>query len=232
MADSAFPSPLEFFETPREAIEPLIPFLNLPRVWVDLGCGRGALGKALYAAWGIQGVGIEFLPERAEQAMNSGAYAAVIRGDVANREDWKRVLDAATKAAFSRPGRSPQGWCVIANPPFAQWELFADRAIEGAEQDGEAALLLPAMAFERRKTRTQTFTKRALHIEAENVGRYDLADRPAFHRVFIEKGTDKPYIDQKGDAPMAYAWWMKGERHAGKWRWLKSVRRNEPDAPT
>lgn len=220
MADQALPSPLEFFETPHEAVAPLIPHISPPRLWVDLGCGRGALGKALFDAWGVQGVGVEFLPERAQQALNSGAYAHVIRGDIADKETWTRVVDAANLVCLNHLGREA-GWFVISNPPFQQWEIFADRAEELTRGEfDESALLLPSMAFEKKKTRSNQNAKRARHMSAANVGRYDLAERPAFWRLFLNDKRE-PYVDRKGTAFSTYSWLTKGAKHAGKWCWLE-----------
>lgn len=222
MTDQAFCSPLEFFETPREAVEPLLPLLKNPLVWVDLGCGRGAIGRVLAKHFGIKGIGVEFLPERAGLAAQTGDYAHVVRGDVADAGAWRRVQEALAHAVLE--ARGTRGLLVIANPPFQQWELFAERArqLTAPNATDEAAILLPAMAFERRKTNTQQYQKRANAIRTAQ-GRYDLALRPAFFREFMLEG--QKVIMQKGEAPSAYAWLMYGVAHEGRWRWL------EPDRP-
>lgn len=222
--DNASVSPLDFFETPREAVLPLLPYLRRPKMFVDLGCGRGALGRVLLEHFGVQGIGVEFLPERAEQAERSGAYFLVIRGDVADRaivdqiKAYRRTLPTPVNAGDG-------GVLTIGNWPFQQWELFAE--VEQEIQDGfvrvhdEGAALLPAMAFERRRTNASHYKKRAAAIRGAD-GRYDVAERPKFWRTFISGETGKPYIAQKGEAPSAYAWLMHGTNHAGKWRWLET----------
>lgn len=222
-ADPALASPLDFFETPPEAFLPLLPYLRKPRMWVDLGCGRGALGRMLADRFGVKGFGVEFLPERADQAMETGAYLHVVRGDIGDRETvytLKRLIFEATSMKAPTP---EMGLLVISNPPFQQWELFEEVAQEliwTRHLEDEIALLLPAMAFEKRKTSAIHYKKRALAIRRAN-GRYDLASRPAFLRKFVD-ANGKAYIAQKGEAPSAYAWLVSGENHTGSWKWLES----------
>lgn len=217
-AKKALASPLEFFETPREALTPLLQYLQKPKIWVDLGCGRGALGRGLSDHFGTKGIGVEFLPERAERAMASGAYMHVLRGDLADAELRRTLFDLTLMNADAEMS----GVLVVANPPFQQWELFerVARELTASSEWNEVALLLPAMAFEKRKTHSTRYKERAAAIR-EASGRYDLASRPAFFRQFV--GTDgKTRFAQKGEAPSAYAWLVVGTSHKGRWRWLES----------
>lgn len=221
MSDERFVSPLEFLETQPAAVLPMLAYVARPRVWIDIGCGRGALGKILFERWGVRGVGLEFLPERADEARKSGAYDLVVTGDYADDAAWTRCKRRASELDALYMGKE-RGWFVISNPPFSQWEIVADRASEIVDggPDDAAAILLPSMAFEQKRTKSYTNTRRHRHLGAGNVGRYDLGPRCQFGRVFIDEGTKHPYVAVKGTANSTYSWHMKGEIHAGIYRWL------------
>lgn len=204
-------SPLDFYETQEEDVLVLVPHLDKPRrtPFVDLGAGRGAIGRVLHSVWGVRGVAVEFLPQRAAAARASGAYLEVVEGDVSDPAVMRRILELCEG--------SPE--LAIGNPPFITWQVFA-RVADGVLSAEASALLLPAMAWERKKTDAPPYTERSAFIRHKDVGRFDLASRPAFGRKFVD-GRGQEEIRVQGEAPSAYAWRMRGPKYAGRWLWLE-----------
>ncbi|TKD00422.1 hypothetical protein [Polyangium fumosum] len=215
--------PLDFYETPtrlnqphpeRCAVTALLARLGRPRIWIDLGAGRGAIGAVLHAAWGIRGIGIEFSEARAAEALATGAYHGVFVGDVADADVQWRVRKLVQELDLG-----PMPGLAISNPPFPQWEAFELAAM--AMDAEQVALLLPSTAFEaNRGSRKAKITQRARLLRDPAGGRYDLAMRPAFLRAWQEPDGRIVY-EQDGTDLKAYAWRVRGAAHAGRWGFLE-----------
>lgn len=120
---------LDFARTPGWVTRAILPHLGEPSAVLDLGCGDGAIGVELRAAWGssrLHMIGIEIDAARADVARSSGVYDATITRDALTT----RVSECED--------------LVIANPPFSLAAEFYRVAVESVRRGGLIAFLLRA----------------------------------------------------------------------------------------
>lgn len=124
-------NPREWYRTPSSCVDAIVPHLGLPRSTIDLGCGDGAIGKALRAHWGPGCTidGFEIDAKRAAVARESGCYDDIFEGEDGN------ILTLDT-AAFDGAD------VVISNPAFSHAEGFARQALRLVRPGGVVAFLL------------------------------------------------------------------------------------------
>ncbi|MFW2545072.1 methyltransferase domain-containing protein [Primorskyibacter sp. 2E107] len=132
----------------------------------DLGCGNGAAGPVLRSRMGTgRLIGIDMSPAMLEQAQQSGAYDALIRGDV---NDWTPVPEAPAGLIFSNAALhwlkdhhslmprlaaalAPGGTLAVQvphqnrAPSHRMWLSIADELFPGiVDHDALPGVLLPA----------------------------------------------------------------------------------------
>lgn len=125
--------PLDFARTPGWAVRALLPHLGRPLNISDLGCGDGAIGRELRAAWGD---GVSIVGFEADEGRSDSAYATTAY-------DETHHVDLLDSSAFD-----PADWdgaeLVIANPPFSRAVEFLDIATKMVRRGGLIAFLLRA----------------------------------------------------------------------------------------
>lgn len=186
-------NPHEFYRTPAWATRAILPLLGRPSTTIDLGCGDGAIGKALRDAWG-DGCAIdgwELDPKRALAATHATTDAGVqVYNDVL--EDDLLKIDPADYAGND---------LIISNPPYSHAEAFARVALQLVRPGGLVAFLL-RLAFVEGQKRV------AFHREFPS-DVHVLAARPSFNGM----GTDSA----------AYAWFVWGLGRGGRWSVLEGA---------
>jgi len=186
---------LDFYATPREAVEPIVPILRpyLGGHILEPSVGTGDIARALVAAGAEPShiTGIELDPARAEQATRTECVGRVVRGDA-----------LAILPQLVIPGGRPG--LIITNPPYKLAQEFAEACLAVAGQRGVVALLL-RLGF------IASLRRSAFH-RARPADVFILAKRPSFTG------------DGKSDA-CDYAWFLYGlPRGGGHWTILDPVR--------
>jgi methyltransferase family protein len=128
--------PLDFDRTPAGMVQAILPHLGQPRTVLDIGCGDGAIGKALRVAWGLEpridGVESDFerfvLASNAEMPSGNDVYDGI------SCRDW---LGDAKPAIDGTPD------LIISNPPYSLALPFLRRSLERVSPGGLVAFLLP-----------------------------------------------------------------------------------------
>lgn len=130
----------DFYRTPAPCTLALCDELKRrgvePREMLDIGCGDGAIGRALFLAWpGAWIEGVELDRERADRADNDEAYDCV----------WHTNWCDADPTGFTAPGREfPLHDLIISNPPFKHALRFLELALQRVRPGGHVAFLLPS----------------------------------------------------------------------------------------
>lgn len=133
------------FQTPPQALEPLLPYLK--KDWAIWECseGKGNLSESLFRG-GYKVVGSDILP---------GPYPAI------------NSLDASTDKTYTRFWQKdflswqPEAYdCIITNPPFSLKQQFLERAYQ---LQIPFAFLLPLTTFESSK-RQRLFKQYGLEV--------------------------------------------------------------------
>jgi hypothetical protein len=145
LPDLEFGDEFDFWATPRDAIEPIIPVLRDElagtRGWhvIDPGCGTGAILDTVLSMEADLGVefrhahGIEIHAARAAEARERLGSRATI--DNIDFTRWSRLPDEAESTPL----------LVVGNPPYSKAVEFVEHALKlaGAEcSDGIVAMLL------------------------------------------------------------------------------------------
>ena len=125
------------FQTPPEALEPLLPYLK--REWIIWECavGKGSLAKALER----HGFG-------------------VIKSDIITGANFLTDEPEDYDIPKNEPERMMNYDCIITNPPFSLKQQFLERCYELGKP---FALLLPLTTFETKK-RQELFKKYGLEV--------------------------------------------------------------------
>lgn len=154
--------PLDYYRTPAYAIDAILPHLREPRVWLDPGCGDGAIAERVIARWpSARGIGVELDAARAQAA------SARLRCPVW-RDDFLR------RGALWEPDGGVD--LVIGNPPYKQALEFLRRSLElVAPTRGEVAFLLRVGFLE-----AERGSERDELLEEHPPDVYLLAKRPRF----------------------------------------------------
>lgn len=148
----------DFYRTPADATDAILPHLREPEVWVDAGCGDAAIASRVLARWpGSNGFGVEISLERAEKARLCGF--TVVSGDFLISPTPHDRIDL-----------------VIGNPPYGIALEFARRAIEITTPIGGEVALLLRMGF----LEAERDSPRDLFLEEHRPDVYQLAKRPRF----------------------------------------------------
>jgi hypothetical protein len=189
---------LDYWETPRSAIEPIVPILRErlrgrpAHHLLDPGCGRGNILVELAGALELLSVhGVELHPERALQARSRvQPFGCIHEQDFLSpsfRGSWTIVCEAPT--------------LIGGNPPYTQPREtigleFIEHSIACAEpQGGIVALLLP-LDF-------ATGVDRTKRVHSKHTGAlYPLRSRPSFGG------------DGSGQRPVAWFVWDLAEPYS------------------
>jgi len=167
---------LDYWETPRSAIEPIVPILRArlrdrpAHYLLDPGCGRGNILVELAGALESKEVhGVELHPERARQARSRvSPFGRVHEADFLDPSfmgHWRQLFcDPPTLAGGNPPYTKPRETIGLE---------FIEQSIRCAEPDGIVALLLP-LDF-------ATGVERTARVHAKHEGAlYPLRFRPSF----------------------------------------------------
>lgn len=128
----------DYYKTPATVTLALCDEFKLrgiePRTILDVGCGDGAIGRALYQTWPKAWIeGVELDRERAEKSDNDDAYDCV----------WHTNWTDSEPTGFTAPGRGfPQHDLIISNPPFKFALQFMKLALRRVRSGGYVAFLL------------------------------------------------------------------------------------------
>jgi len=190
----------DFYITPPWVVEAILPHLKTPRVVLDIGCGKGAIGRVLRRAYPLARIGgVEKDAERSLMAQRSGAYDSLWSAD------WLALTNRLNP--IGEPAAAPD--LIISNPPFKLALRFLETALERVRPGGEVAFLLPAQwdqetnecadGFKRERGR---FLDRLQKDGREGFGKYAVEGRIAFKG---DGATDR----------IAYAWFVFGPEHGG-----------------
>jgi len=133
------------FQTPKEALQPLIPFLK--KDWVIWECaeGKGNLSEELFSK-GFSVVGSDVLTNKYPAITN---YSEVHQ--VPYVRNWNKDFLKWKPEHFD---------CIITNPPFSLKQEFLERCYELGKP---FALLLPLTTFETEK-RQNLFKKHGVQV--------------------------------------------------------------------
>lgn len=205
--------PLDFNRTPAWVVQLLVPHLGQPKAVLDLGCGDGAIGRALRHAWPNAAIyGIEIDRHRADASDAARTNGAI--GPRVYDEVWLADAIAVPGATYAATPWRLGADLIIANPPFGLPALqFLERALGRLVPHGQVAFLLPTHWDHDPDVESDFARQRCLdglrlpdgregYAKLEIVGGGPYPARPSF-----KKG---------GTASDRYAWYMFGEKWAGQ----------------
>jgi hypothetical protein len=182
---------LDYYPTPRSAVDPIIPHLPAFRTMLDPACGVGELFDA--CPGNVRRFGIELDPLRAQRAAaHDGAYQ-VTPGNALHMA-WPRVE------------------AIIGNPPFCEAEAFVRKGLAEKHPRATMAMLLRLSFLEP----TEPDPKAALLGRGQLHRKhppdvYVLGSRPNFALNKLGKpGTDS----------VTAAWFVYGPGRGGRVFWL------------
>lgn len=193
----------DFYITPQWVTLALVPHLAPPRDVLDVGCGTGAIGRALRQAWPECWLaGVERDADRAAHARDAGVYNQVWGESWFDDGAW--LCDRVPVAPFE---------LIVSNPPFRHALQCLELALARRHPLGTVAFLLPAQW-------DQETNACAEGVKRER-GRF--LDRLQVRRdgrlgEGYGKYTIEGRIDFKGDGKtdrIAYAWFVIGPGHEG-----------------
>ena len=133
------------FQTPKEALIPLLKYLKRDwRIW-ECAEGQGNLSNALWEA-GFNVVGSDIL---------KGDFPSILSVNRNTKKTYTRIWER------SFLDWTPDGWdCIITNPPFSLKGEFLEKAYKSGRP---FAFLLPLTTFEGKK-RQKLFKKYGLEV--------------------------------------------------------------------
>jgi hypothetical protein len=177
----------DFYETPRWAVEAILPHLPACSRVLEPSAGTGAIAKVLAAQMPFSTItAIELDPDRAA-ALRGQPPIVAVRGDFLELSGFNDG-DASAPLFASHE-------LVIGNPPYNDAESHVRAAMLAAGPNGSIAMLLRLNWLEGRG-------RAAFHRE-HPADVYVLERRPSF----TGRGTDAT----------AYAWFVWGPGRGGRW---------------
>lgn len=226
----------DFYPTPREVVEAIVPMLPFGERVLDIGCGDGAI-LDVFASMGCETFGIEIDADRAELARSKVHDHEIHVADVVTMPipRWATILRLIESAHL-----------IVMNPPFSLAEQFMRLALNSMNTRATLAALL-------RVSFGDTIDRVPFHIEYPNIDTYTIPNRIDFTRGAVRicpkcDGSGKqsarntklkpsskidPYRCEKcighghlkgGNDSAAVAWWVAGPGRAGRRFTLDEVR--------
>lgn len=166
-----------YYNQEKPALVPLIP--EGPHVVLDLGCGAGKLGRALYAKRkAVEVIGVEIYPAAAQEAAKF--YKRVHQGDLENLElDYQGYFDYIICGDILEHLKDPydqvrkiyrwlkKGGRVVASlPNVRNWRVIVDLVIYGKWEYADSGILDHThLRFFTRKTGLKLFEDANMTVE-------------------------------------------------------------------